>query len=131
MILSCLCQSDNHDSSITTILSAERKRPVLCNIREILALHAHCHVSKLGLKGLQSWIVLPCSHIARNPEGSWHDIPDIPAIAKEVLDSRFSVSTSQVVESQTSIDGETTKLLVQLQDGMKVEAVVMLYDTTG
>lgn len=86
---------------------------------------------KAYVENWQSEIVSHSSHIARNPEGSWHDIPDVPNIAKEVLDSRFSVSTSKVVENQTSLDGETTKLLVQLQDGMKVEAVVMLYDTTG
>ena len=33
--------------------------------------------------------------------------------------------------SLSSRDGETTKLLLQLQDGLQVEAVVMQYDTTG
>lgn len=28
-------------------------------------------------------------------------------------------------------DGETSKLLLELQDGMQIEAVIMHYDTTG
>jgi adenine C2-methylase RlmN of 23S rRNA A2503 and tRNA A37 len=37
----------------------------------------------------------------------------------------------QVVQAQHSADGETTKLLLQLQDGLTVESVIMHYDTTG
>jgi hypothetical protein len=37
----------------------------------------------------------------------------------------------QVVQAQHSADGETTKLLLQLQDGLTVESVIMHYDTSG
>jgi adenine C2-methylase RlmN of 23S rRNA A2503 and tRNA A37 len=42
-----------------------------------------------------------------------------------------SVSCLQVLKCQQAASGDTTKLLIQLQDGMQVEAVVMHYDTTG
>ena len=37
----------------------------------------------------------------------------------------------QVVQAQHSADGETTKLLLELQDGLTVESVIMHYDTSG
>lgn len=37
----------------------------------------------------------------------------------------------QVLKCQEAASGDTTKLLIQLQDGMQVESVVMHYDTTG
>lgn len=37
----------------------------------------------------------------------------------------------QVLRCQEAASGDTTKLLIQLQDGLQVEAVVMHYDTTG
>lgn len=37
----------------------------------------------------------------------------------------------QVVTAQHSADGETSKLLLQLQDGLTVESVIMHYDTSG
>ena len=40
-------------------------------------------------------------------------------------------STSVVEKAQTSSDGSTCKLLVRLQDGMQVEAVVMTYEKDG
>ena len=40
-------------------------------------------------------------------------------------------STSVVEQQQVSSDGTTTKLLVRLQDGMQVEAVVMTYTKGG
>jgi adenine C2-methylase RlmN of 23S rRNA A2503 and tRNA A37 len=39
--------------------------------------------------------------------------------------------TTRLLGAQRSADGETTKLLVQLQDGLQVEAVIMQYDNTG
>ena len=37
----------------------------------------------------------------------------------------------QVVQAQHSADGGTSKLLLELQDGLTVEAVIMHYDTSG
>jgi len=34
-----------------------------------------------------------------------------------------------VINCKTSADGKTTKMLIALQDGLQVEAVIMTYDT--
>ncbi|GMH42476.1 hypothetical protein BSKO_10395 [Bryopsis sp. KO-2023] len=81
------------------------------------------------IKEVHAWKLW--SYILRNVGSTWHDVPDFPVAAKQLLDSDFSMSTSHVVKSRTSKDGETTKLLIELQDGMRVETVVMHYDTTG
>ncbi|GLC58406.1 hypothetical protein PLESTB_001355300 [Pleodorina starrii] len=67
-------------------------------------------------------------HLIRHPESSWHDVPDMPRAALALLDKYFSKWTTRVVRCQTSSDASTTKLLVELQDGMQVEAVVMTYE---
>jgi hypothetical protein len=45
--------------------------------------------------------------------------------------SALCLTCLQVLQCQEAASGDTTKLLIQLQDGMQVEAVVMHYDTTG
>jgi hypothetical protein len=70
-------------------------------------------------------------HLSRREVATWSDIPELPKAAVELLERGFSTSTSRVLHASTSADGETTKLLVELQDGLQVEAVVMHYDTTG
>ncbi len=55
-------------------------------------------------------------------------MPDMPRAALALLDKYFAKFTTRVTKAQTSRDGTTTKLLVELQDGMQVEAVVMTYD---
>ncbi|EFJ40175.1 hypothetical protein VOLCADRAFT_108314 [Volvox carteri f. nagariensis] len=68
-------------------------------------------------------------HLIRHPESSWHDVPDMPKAALALLDKYFTKFTTRVLKCQTSSDSTTTKLLVELQDGMQVEAVVMTYDS--
>ena len=63
-----------------------------------------------------------------HPEGSWHDLPELPRAACALLDGGFVRSTSAVEQVQRSSDGSTAKLLLRLQDGLQVEAVVMTYD---
>ncbi|KAG2482924.1 hypothetical protein HYH03_018202 [Edaphochlamys debaryana] len=70
-------------------------------------------------------------HLIRHPEATWHDVPDVPKATLALLDRYFVKFTSKVVKCQNSSDGTTTKLLVQLQDGMQVEAVVMTYESTS
>ena len=69
-------------------------------------------------------------HLARNPDVAWGDIPDFPRAACDVLEQQFVRRSARVDERCTSSDGETTKLLITLQDGLKVEAVIMRYDTS-
>lgn len=58
-------------------------------------------------------------HLTRHPTASWADVPDFPKAALALLDARFAKFTSKVLSVQRSTDGETTKLLIQLQDGMQ------------
>jgi adenine C2-methylase RlmN of 23S rRNA A2503 and tRNA A37 len=69
--------------------------------------------------------------LLKNPDIAWSDIPDLPKAACALLEQQFSRCTSTVLRCQQSTGGDTTKLLIQLQDGMQVEAVVMHYDTSG
>jgi hypothetical protein len=67
----------------------------------------------------------------RHPGSSWREVPDLPKAAVAALDAGFALHTTRLLAAQRSSDGETTKLLVQLQDGLQVESVVMEYDNTG
>ncbi|KAL4857551.1 putative dual-specificity RNA methyltransferase RlmN 2 [Chlorella vulgaris] len=71
------------------------------------------------------------SHLVKHPGSSWHDVPEFPKAAIAALDAGFALHTTTVLEVQRSRDGSTTKLLVRLQDGLQVEAVVMEYDNTA
>ena len=55
------------------------------------------------------------------------DVPDLPMAAKAALDKGFAKFTSTLHSVQRSTDGNTFKLLLSLQDGLKVEACVMQY----
>ena len=55
----------------------------------------------------------------------------LPKAAQAVLEQRFVRATSSLEACQRSADGTTTKLLVRLQDGLQVEAVVMTYSHPG
>ena len=72
-----------------------------------------------------------CRYLILHPEETWHSVPELPRAAIAVLDRDFVRSTSTVEQAQVSSDGTTTKLLVRLQDGMQVEAVVMTYTKGG
>lgn len=70
------------------------------------------------------------NHLIRHPGSTWRDVPDLPKAAVAALDAGFALHTTKLLGAQRSSDGETTKLLVQLQDGLQVEAVIMEYDNT-
>ncbi len=70
-------------------------------------------------------------YLLKHPDAGWADVPDLPKAAVELLRRDFVKCTSRVVHCQHSADGETSKLLLELQDGLQVEAVIMRYDTTG
>lgn len=71
------------------------------------------------------------SALLRNPDIPWSDIPNLPKAASTLLDEQFTRCTSKVLRVQEAASADTTKLLIELQDGLQVEAVVMHYDTTG
>ncbi|KAK9841759.1 hypothetical protein WJX81_001125 [Elliptochloris bilobata] len=66
-------------------------------------------------------------HLLRHPGAAWADVPALPKAAQAVLEQRFVRATSSLEACQRSADGTTTKLLVRLQDGLQVEAVIMTY----
>ena len=70
-------------------------------------------------------------YLLKHPDADWVDVPELPKAAVELLTRDFVRCTSRVVQCQSSADGETSKLLLELQDGLQVEAVIMRYDTTG
>eukprot|EP00899_Mesostigma_viride_P019326 jgi/Mesvir1/27395/Mv07198-RA.1 len=57
-------------------------------------------------------------------------VPTLPKQVPSLLSRSFAALTSRVVEENHSVDNATTKLLIELQDGMRVESVIMRYDTT-
>eukprot|EP00933_Yihiella_yeosuensis_P039783 TRINITY_DN33947_c0_g1_i3.p1 TRINITY_DN33947_c0_g1~~TRINITY_DN33947_c0_g1_i3.p1 ORF type:complete len:442 (-),score=70.33 TRINITY_DN33947_c0_g1_i3:13-1254(-) len=64
-------------------------------------------------------------HVLSNPDCSLDEIPGIPDRIREPLKAEFAIVTSTLLEKHVSeIDG-TMKLLVRLQDGGEVEAVVI------
>jgi adenine C2-methylase RlmN of 23S rRNA A2503 and tRNA A37 len=69
------------------------------------------------------------SYLIRNPVATWDDVPGLPKTAVACLESKFVKFTSSLLAIQRSTDGETMKLLLSLQDGLRIEVVVMKYDT--
>ncbi|DBA73554.1 hypothetical protein WJX79_010357 [Trebouxia sp. C0005] len=70
-------------------------------------------------------------HLAKHPEAAWEEVPNLPKAAAHLLNEKFHHLTSTVLHCQTSASADTTKLLLKLQNGMQVEAVIMHYDTTA
>jgi adenine C2-methylase RlmN of 23S rRNA A2503 and tRNA A37 len=66
------------------------------------------------------------AYIQQNVE-DWRSIPEIPKTAHLVLQQQFAALTSHVVSRTDAADKSTTKLLIELQDGKKIEAVIMRY----
>jgi sorting nexin-8 len=56
---------------------------------------------------------------------SLRKIKNFPMRLVEPLKRQFALFTSKVVNAQTSLDKSTTKLLVELQDGLRVETVII------
>ena len=55
----------------------------------------------------------------------------LPNSMARLLPEHFRVFTSSVVSEQTSGDGTTTKMVVQLQDGHQVECVIMRFENSS
>lgn len=70
-------------------------------------------------------------HLIRHPEATWSDVPGLPKAAVALLDKYFVKYTTTVKDCKASSSGDTVKLLVELQDGLQVEAVVMTYTNSS
>ncbi|CAA3024526.1 dual-specificity RNA methyltransferase [Olea europaea subsp. europaea] len=75
------------------------------------------------------FIPLIWKHVLQNPNCQWDEIPSLPSAAYPLLNSKFISCTSTLHSIINSNDTVTTKLLVKLQNGEFVEAVIMRYDT--
>ncbi|XP_044487830.1 dual-specificity RNA methyltransferase RlmN [Mangifera indica] len=67
--------------------------------------------------------------VIENPNCEWDEIPSLPSVVYPLLRSKFKPLTSTLHSAIQSSDNVTTKLLVKLQNGSFVEAVIMRYDT--
>ncbi|ERN02751.1 hypothetical protein AMTR_s00086p00023740 [Amborella trichopoda] len=75
------------------------------------------------------FIPLIWKYILHNPGCQAHEVPSLPSIAYPLLSSKFKSMTSTLASVVDSSDRVTTKLLIELQSGSFVEAVIMRYDT--
>ncbi|XP_048426775.1 dual-specificity RNA methyltransferase RlmN isoform X2 [Pyrus x bretschneideri] len=67
--------------------------------------------------------------VIQNPDAQFDQIPSLPSAAYPLLTSKFKTLTSSVHKVMESSDQLTTKLLIKLQNGALVEAVIMRYDS--
>ena len=61
-------------------------------------------------------------------EGIWDGIEDLPKELYTLLPDYFVPLSTRVVTKHESKGADTTKLVVELQDGLQVETVIMRYD---
>ncbi|PON90556.1 Ribosomal RNA large subunit methyltransferase [Trema orientale] len=75
------------------------------------------------------FIPLIWKYVIQNPDCDLEQVPSLPSAAYPLLRSKFKPLTSTLHSATDSSDGVTTKLLIKLQNGALVEAVIMRYDT--
>ncbi|GFZ16897.1 radical SAM superfamily protein [Actinidia rufa] len=75
------------------------------------------------------FIPLIWKYAIQNPNCELDEVPSLPSSAYPLLQSKFKPFTSTLHSVFDSSDGVTTKLLIKLQNGAFVEAVIMRYDT--
>lgn len=83
-------------------------------------------LERTGVKALHVFTIW--TYVLAHLDTEAHDVPGLPHAAIEMLKEKFKTLTSQVQDQQTSADGTTTKLLIRLQSGQSVEAVIMRHD---
>ncbi|KAI3992158.1 hypothetical protein MKX01_015049 [Papaver californicum] len=76
-----------------------------------------------------SFIPLIWKYVIKNPNCEFDEIPSLPSAVYPLFQSKFKTSTSTVDTVLESLDNVTTKLLIKLQNGAFVEAVIMRYDS--
>mmetsp|Transcript_6997 Transcript_6997/g.12992 ORF Transcript_6997/g.12992 Transcript_6997/m.12992 type:complete len:379 (-) Transcript_6997:90-1226(-) len=102
------------------------KIPVLQEDALLACLEAES-IKEINAVRLWKWVI-------ENPTSdNWDEVPwealELPRKMKEVVPRHFVLHSSRVAERFDSADGTTTKLLVEMHDGERVEAVVMRHET--
>lgn len=70
-------------------------------------------------------------HLLSDPDARVEDVPGLSRSVSSAIAARHAAHTIRVVDVVVSGGGEAVKMLLELQDGQRVEAVVMVYDTRG
>jgi adenine C2-methylase RlmN of 23S rRNA A2503 and tRNA A37 len=66
-------------------------------------------------------------HIIQNGCTDWNEIKTLPKKALALLQRDYTITTSKLISRTDNKDGSTTKLLIELQDGQRIETVIMRY----
>lgn len=82
-------------------------------------------VSSLGLERFRTTQILDA--VWRSDATSWSEVTTLSRSAQESLARASRFYTSELVEREDVEDGATSKLLITLSDGAKIEAVLMRY----
>ena len=90
---------------------------------EIKTIHA-----KRIYKGLVKQLVEKGLDAEEDAAEIWSGIDELPKELYELLPRHFTPLSSKVVKQEGSLRGDTTKMVVELQDGLQVESVIMRYD---
>ncbi|HEX6060515.1 MAG TPA: 23S rRNA (adenine(2503)-C(2))-methyltransferase RlmN, partial [Candidatus Limnocylindria bacterium] len=64
-------------------------------------------------------------HATHTAAADWTDLTDLPKTLRDALATAFRWSSVEPVFEQSSADGETRKVLLQLHDGHRIETVLM------
>jgi len=83
-----------------------------------------CHVWRI-YGGLIKMLVL---EMEEDVTEVWRGIEGLPKELYDLLPKYFTPLSSKVVRREGSGKGDTTKMVVELQDGLQVESVIMRYD---
>lgn len=65
--------------------------------------------------------------VIQQKQTDYRTIKDMPKKMLEILDTQFILTTSKVIKKTEAKDGSTTKLLIELQDGKRIESCIMRY----
>lgn len=83
-------------------------------------------VQELGLpsfRAQQIWGWLYRHYVA-----DFSEMTNLPSYLRDELAQKVEIAKFEVVSLQVSADGQTTKILFRLVDGMLIESVLMMYD---
>jgi sorting nexin-8 len=110
---------------LLSAFNAQGKVHLQCNGRQLRLLN--CSERGPGIKEDNAWKVW--NYLLRHPETALDEIPfqrlGVPRAAQAIICGSFHKLTSTIAEAHTSSRGDTTKLLIELQDGHRIEAVIM------
>mmetsp|Transcript_3246 Transcript_3246/g.4910 ORF Transcript_3246/g.4910 Transcript_3246/m.4910 type:complete len:453 (+) Transcript_3246:21-1379(+) len=106
--------------SSTVIVSPDKRIPTLDH-RHLLRRFEEEGIKTIHLSKLWGALI-------KNPSLNFADVPNLPKKAVMLLSNEFSPCTSKLVQSETSQDGLTTKLVIELQDKQLIESVIIQHE---